>query len=104
MIKASSLEELATLIENESRLVLFFSADWCGDCQFIYPAMPEIEENHPDYTFIQIDRDDFMPLAQEWNIFGIPSFIVLHDGKEVGRLVNKLRKTKEEINQFLESI
>lgn len=104
MIKAKSFEEIAEAIETEPKLILFFSADWCGDCQFIYPVMPDIEKAHPEYKFIQIDRDDFMPLAQEWNIFGIPSFIVLHDGKETGRLVNKLRKTKEEINQFLDSI
>lgn len=42
-----------------------------------------------------------MAVAQEWNIFGIPSFVVIENGQERGRLVNKLRKTKAEINQFL---
>ncbi|MBH1095742.1 thioredoxin family protein, partial [Enterococcus faecium] len=42
--------------------------------------------------------------AAEWNIFGIPSFVVIQDGKELGRLVNKDRKTKQEIESFLESV
>lgn len=86
---------------NPKKIVLFFTADWCPDCQFIYPVMPEIEAENADFTFIRVNRDNFMEVAQEWNIFGIPSFVVLENGKEIGRLVNKLRKTKAEINDFL---
>src|SRR5574337_665591 len=95
MIIPNSVEELATYVEK-GRNVFFFTADWCGDCSFIKPAMPEIEAAHPDYTFIDVDI--------EWGIMGIPSFVVIEDGKEIGRLVNKLRKTKEEVNAFLTSI
>nr|MCR4912154.1 thioredoxin [Lactobacillus sp.] len=35
---------------------------------------------------------------------GIPSFVVYQDGKEIGRLVNKDRKTKEEVENFLNSL
>lgn len=101
MIEPKSYEELAQIIEKPEKIVLFFTADWCPDCQFIYPVMPEIEAENADFTFIRVDRDNFMEVAQEWNIFGIPSFVVLENGKEIGRLVNKLRKTKAEINDFL---
>ena len=51
-----------------------------------------------------VNRDDYMALAQTWNIFGIPSFVVTQKGQELGRLVNKARKTKEEINVLLSEI
>ncbi|GAB6722071.1 thioredoxin family protein [Streptococcus uberis] len=101
MIESKSYEELAQIIEKPEKIVLFFTADWCPDCQFIYPVMPEIEAENADFTFVRVNRDNFMEVAQEWNIFGIPSFVVLENGKEIGRLVNKLRKTKAEINDFL---
>ncbi|GAA5351137.1 thioredoxin family protein [Streptococcus uberis] len=101
MIEPKSYEELAQIIEKPEKIVLFFTADWCPDCQFIYPVMPEIEAENADFTFVRVNRDNFMEVAQEWNIFGIPSFVVLENGKEIGRLVNKLRKTKAEINDFL---
>ncbi|GAB6736362.1 thioredoxin family protein [Streptococcus uberis] len=101
MIEPKSYEELAQIIEKPEKMVLFFTADWCPDCQFIYPVMPEIEAENTDFTFVRVNRDNFMEVAQEWNIFGIPSFVVLENGKEIGRLVNKLRKTKAEINDFL---
>ena len=104
MIKPESLEELAGYVEQPGRHIFFFKADWCGDCHFIEPVMPEIEADFSDATFIEVDRDRFMPVAQEWGIFGIPSFVVIANGKEVGRLVNKKRKTKAEIEKFLSSL
>ncbi|MFS1125957.1 thioredoxin family protein, partial [Enterococcus faecalis] len=77
---------------------------WCGDCRFIKPQMPEIENDFSDWQFIEVDRDKYIDVAAEWNIFGIPSFVVIQDGKELGRLVNKDRKTKQEIESFLESV
>ena len=76
MIIPKNLEELASYVESDQKVVFFFTADWCPDCQFIYPVMPEIEALHPDMTFVRVNRDDYMALAQTWNIFGIPSFVV----------------------------
>lgn len=103
MIIPKSLEELAGYVEN-GKNVFFFTADWCGDCRFIKPALPEIEEAFPDYQFIEVDRDAYIDVAAKWNIFGIPSFVVLDNGKELGRLVNKDRKTKTEITDFLNGL
>ncbi len=97
------MTELAPYVEK-GKNVLFFTATWCGDCRFIKPALPEIEEAFSAYTFVQIDRDQFLPICEKWGILGIPSFIVVDEGKEVGRLVNKERKTKAEIVAFLNSV
>ncbi|WP_057491229.1 thioredoxin family protein [Streptococcus orisasini] len=101
MIIPQSYEELAVYAEQKEKTVFFFTADWCPDCQFIYPVMPEIEAENPEFTFVRVDRDNFMEVAQRWNIFGIPSFVVVENGKEIGRFVNKQRKTKAQINTFL---
>lgn len=103
MLKPENYEELAAYLEEKGRFVFLFTADWCPDCQFLYPFLDELEADNPHVIFVQVDRDAFMPLAQKWDIFGIPSLIVIENGREIGRLVNKLRKTKEEINQFLAS-
>ncbi|KXU11951.1 Thioredoxin [Streptococcus mitis] len=46
MIQPASLEELASLVEKDGKKVFLFVADWCGDCRYIYPALPEIEETN----------------------------------------------------------
>ena len=105
------MEQLAKMNKQEleeklakGKYVLFFTAGLCPDCRFIKPAMPEIEEEFSDFNFIQVDRDENIDLCQELDVYGIPSFIVYEDGKEVDRFVNKDRKTKKEVENFLKAI
>lgn len=105
------MEKLAkmNLAELNSKLskgeyVLFFTADWCSDCHFIKPVMPQIESKYQQYHFISVDRDENIDLCEELGIMGIPSFVVYRNGKEVARLVNKERKTQQEVEEFLNNI
>ena len=101
MIIPENYEQLADLVKADGKHVFFFTAGWCPDCAFIKPKMPEIEAENPEFEFVEVDRDEYMDLAQEWGIMGIPSYVVTESGKETARLVNKLRKTKAEVNDFL---
>lgn len=96
-------DELNTKLA-QGKFVLFFEAEWCPDCSFIKPAMPKIEKDFSQYQFLQVDRDENINLAADLGIMGIPSFVVYQDGKEIGRLVNKERKTKEEVEAFLNKL
>jgi thiol-disulfide isomerase/thioredoxin len=84
--------------------IAVFSADWCPDCVVIKPILPEIEKEFSSYQFVYADRDELIELCQELDIFGIPSFLAFKDGEEIGRYVNKERKTKEQIVSFLEEL
>lgn len=101
MMIPATIEELATLVNREGKTVFLFTADWCGDCCFLKPLLPEIEAENPDFTFVEVNRDDYMEVAKKWNIYGIPSLVVLENGQEIGRFVNRERKTKMQINEFL---
>lgn len=103
MLIPKTYEELAQPLEN-GKTMLFFTADWCGDCVYIKPDMPEIEASFPEYTFVQVDRDAFIDICQKWRILGIPSFVAIEDGQEIGRFVSKNRKTKEEIISFIKGL
>ncbi|KIL43889.1 thioredoxin family protein [Jeotgalibacillus soli] len=87
--------------KNEGNYVFMFSAGWCPDCRVIEPFMPEVEKKFSNYTFIHVDRDEFLDLCIELNVFGIPSFLAYHSGEEAGRFVSKDRKTQEEIEAFM---
>lgn len=69
MILPESYEEIAAYIDSTKKVVFFFTADWCPDCQFIYPVMPSIEKDFSDFVFVRVNRDDYIELAQQWNIF-----------------------------------
>lgn len=103
MEKLQSKEQFEQL-RKEERTIFMFSADWCPDCRFLDPVLPRLEADYPEYNFIHVDRDEFLELCQELDIFGIPSFIAYHDGEEAGRFVSKDRKTLEEIEDFINGL
>lgn len=100
MKNLESIEQFEKL-QNQGKTIFMFSATWCGDCRFIEPVLPQIEENFKEYNFIHVDRDQFIDLCQQVDVFGIPSFIAYENGKELGRFVSKDRKTQDEIEGFI---
>jgi thiol-disulfide isomerase/thioredoxin len=103
MKNLESMEQFELLRENGSHIFLF-SADWCPDCRVIEPVLPELEEKFFEYQWIYVDRDKFIDLCIKLDVYGIPSFIVFDNGKELGRFVSKDRKTKEEIEAFVQGL
>lgn len=103
MQKLQSIDQFNSIINN-GKNILLFSADWCSDCRFIEPFIDEIVENHPNFTFTYVDRDQFIDLCVELEVMGIPSFIAFENGEQIGRFVNGKRKTREEIEVFIESL
>lgn len=91
-------------LRDEGKTIFMFSAGWCPDCRVIEPVLPEIEAKFTEYTFIHIDRDQFIDLCQQLDVYGIPSFVAYENGRELGRFVSKDRKTQEEIEGFIEGL
>jgi len=91
-------------MKKEGNYIFLFSAGWCPDCRVIEPLLPEIEEKYPEITFVYVDRDEFIDICAQHDIYGIPSFLAYNQGKETGRFVSKDRKTKQEIETFIESL
>ncbi|SDK44243.1 thioredoxin family protein [Sediminibacillus albus] len=87
---------------KNGKTIFMFSADWCPDCRVIEPLLPELEDQYSQFSFVYVDRDKFLDICSAYDIFGIPSFLAYENGEETGRLVSKNRKTKEEIQDFIE--
>lgn len=102
LIEINSIDSYQNAIKN--RAIILFTASWCPDCMFIKPFIGEIVDKYHEYTFYCINRDNLMDLCQELDILGIPSFVAYDEAKEIGRFVSKLRKTKEEIEAFIDSL
>lgn len=95
--------EQFNLLVNNDKTIFVFSAGWCPDCRFIEPFMPAVEAKYQDFTFVLVDRDQFIDLCIDLDVFGIPSFVAFQNGKETGRFVSKDRKTQTEIESFIEA-
>lgn len=104
MDKISSPAQFQVAIQSPRLTVAVFKADWCVDCKFIDPFMPDVEQKYAErLTLVEVDVDAVGDVSQEQNILGIPSFVAYTDGRELVRFVNKLRKSREDIEKFLDT-
>lgn len=101
-IEIHTLAEFDTATKDKS--IFLFTAAWCPDCVFIKPFIGDIAKANPEFKYYMIDRDNMIDLCKDLDIMGIPSFVAFESGEETGRFVSKLRKTKEEIQQFINSM
>lgn len=73
--------------------VLIFGGTWCHDSQNILPVFYRLvdKSGFPDnrITLVGVDRQKTAPNNWHtiWNITMVPTFIILQNGKEMGRVV-----------------
>lgn len=72
-------------IKSNGTVLLDFYAEWCGPCKMLSPIISEIAEERPDIKVGKINVDAEASLAREFNIYSIPTLVVLKDGKEIKR-------------------
>lgn len=102
MEKAKTQQVFQEWILSPIPIVAVFKTTWCKDCHYLDRFMPEVVREYANrLTFFEVDRDELPEICEQYNILGIPSFIVFREGKELDRLVSKLRKTRDEVEQFL---
>lgn len=68
---------------RENRVVLVdFQATWCGPCKRMKPIIRELEKDYRGkVAVVEVDVDAQPQLADQYDVRGIPLFLVFRDGK-----------------------
>lgn len=77
--------------------VLYFTAEWCNPCQRTRPIAEELKRDGI-VDFVFVDADSELELITKFNIKSIPTYILIKDGKEAGRMNGA--KTREQLIEF----
>lgn len=75
----------AALATAPNAELLDFTAEWCGPCQTMRPVVEQLRRE--GYPVRQIDVDQQRALASRFGITGMPTFVLVVNGKEVERKV-----------------
>ena len=75
--------------EIEKGIVLVdFYADWCGPCRMMTPILERVaKEVSGKATIAKIDIDEAQKVTSTFQVTSVPTLILFHEGKEIGRLV-----------------
>lgn len=66
-------------------VLLDFTASWCGPCQRMAPVVAQLQA--AGMPVRKVDYDTQQALVQQYRITGVPTFVLLVNGREVDRTV-----------------
>lgn len=81
-VTKSNFEEIKN---SEKRVLLDFYADWCGPCRMVSPIVDEIAEERNDIVVGKINVDNEPELAGQFEVFTIPTLVVLSGGEVINQ-------------------
>ncbi len=84
------LPTVEELVEQKGDTLLEFGAPWCGHCQEAQPGLREVMAEHPTLIHIKLLDGEGQEPGRAFGVHLWPTLILLHDGREVARLVRPL--------------
>ena len=87
----NKLEFQQEIAEASKPIIVDFWAAWCGPCMKSKPILEKLAKEYAGKVeFMPINADDSREVLEQFRVFGIPTVLALHGGKEVGRVTGAL--------------
>lgn len=85
-------DNLQEIVANHPKVVVQFSAGWCGNCRLMKPKFKRLSSENDAAVFVIVDAEKF-PLSRKLaTVTNLPTFA----GFNNGALVNQVQTNKEE--------
>ena len=73
--------------------IVDFWAPWCAPCRMTKPVLEKLAKEYQDEVgFWPINSDENQELLQDLKIYGIPTLLLIKDGKIAGRITGAQRE------------
>lgn len=92
-------------ISQKGVTLVDFWAPWCGPCRMVAPILDKVAKEYAGKLVVaKVNTDEYQEYAGKYGVQGIPTMLMMKDGKIVHRQVGALPEPmlKDTINQFLE--
>jgi len=65
-----------------------FWAQWCGPCRMVGPVVEELAGDYDGkVNFVKVNVDNAQEIAQKYNVFSIPTLLLLNKGEIIAQQV-----------------
>lgn len=94
------------VINSKIPVFVDFWAEWCGPCRMVSPVVEELASDYEGKVkFVKVNVDEANELASKYNVFSIPTLILLNKGEIVSQQVGAASKEsyKNMIDRALQS-
>ena len=86
-------DTLQDLVSKNEKVVVQFSASWCGNCRIMKPKFKKLASENEELTFVLVDAENNPESRKLANVSNLPTFATFVNGK----LVNETQTNKQEV-------
>jgi thioredoxin 1 len=80
-------------VTRHSLVLIDFWASWCGPCLALAPTIEELAEQYGEKIIVaKLDVDENPCTAGLFQVYSIPTVVMMKNGKEVERIVGCMPK------------
>ena len=97
MIQELNQDNLAQIISDNSKVVVQYSATWCGNCRIMKPKFKKLASENENVTFIIADAEKFPESRKLAQVDNLPTFAAFSGGA----LLNQVQTNKYEVLKTL---
>ena len=81
------------ITKKHSLALIDFWASWCGPCQALAPTIEELAREYAGKIFVgKLNVDENPQTAECFQVFSIPTMLIMKKGVEVDRIVGCVQK------------
>ncbi|KGN64577.1 thioredoxin-like protein CXXS1 [Cucumis sativus] len=109
VVKIESMESwnfnLTKAIQQDSLIVVHFTASWCMPSVAMNPFFEELALTYPDVLFLTVDVDEVKEVAAKLEIKAMPTFLVMKNGNLIDKLVGaNPEEIRKRIGAYTETV
>lgn len=86
-------DTLKDIIANNEKVVVQYSASWCGNCRIMKPKFKKLASENEDTTFVIVDAELYPESRKLANVSNLPTFATFVGGI----LKNETQTNKAEV-------
>jgi thiol-disulfide isomerase/thioredoxin len=101
MIQELDQDNLSEIITENSKVVVQYSASWCGNCRIMKPKFKKMARENTEAIFVIVDAEKFPKSRKMANVNNLPTFATFVDGNFVRQVqTNKLDVLQELVSEI----
>lgn len=86
-------DTLQDIVANNNKVVVKYSASWCGNCKIMKPKFKKLAAENESVTFVLVDAENSPESRKLANVSNLPTFATFVNGI----LVNESQTNKAEV-------